>query len=300
MSKKSISTESKSKPEVRYPSGSVVKITGLQSEKGQRFNGCYGVVKGYDSAVDRHEVLFVPGKGRAGLSIRTDNLSQESVIGPTDSAFRQAQRYQHVCFWPRVEQGSTGSQNSGGAARSKSAIPVHAFNDWPSAEYEETTFLRTVLRWSNPQLYSGIESRDVSKPDFVMYFDADDVDSPVNTTAVDIMKLLPSYELSKMPRDFQGRSPRGACVLIYSPMMSMMSSSFGGGGGLFMDDLNGLIAPPDPSIGRSSEPSRPKASADPKRQFSLHELRDVLLFQESSDAKVQYMEHDNPMHRMFG
>ena len=43
----------------------------------------------------------------------------------------------------------------------------------------------------------------------------------------------------------------------------------------------------------------PALSDKTNKRFTLEQLRETLLFQESAEGRAQYRSHDNPMHRMF-
>jgi len=143
-------------------------------------------------------------------------------------------------------------------------------------------FLRQKFKWTNLEILGGIESRMAAKPDVVMYFDADDEESPINNIAARIENLLPDYELSKVsPR---AGPIRGVCVLVYP---SPMKSTFGGMG--------------SPEFVASMPPAGIEfTSGNANRQFSVQQLREVLEFQESQEGRAQYEAQDNPIHRMFG
>lgn len=244
------------------PAGSVVELTGLQAAA---LNGSLGVVKRFNATSGRYHVVKSQGTN-ACVGIKPENITRANVVQPSDPNFAGARRYQHVVFWPRV--------------RGVDAIPVHSFTDWPEDWTEELQFLRRRLGYVNPQTLSGVESQGSAKPDFVMYFDAADTVSPINKAAVAIKRNLPGYEVGKLPREVQDTTPRGPCVLVYSPMTS--SVTFSGG------------------MGMSKTQYAPMTSGPEGRLFSLKQLRGTLLFQESAEGRAQYRAHDNPMHRMFG
>ena len=245
----------------RLVSGSVVQMTGLRTAD---LNGKLGVVKRFDKESGRYEILKSHGT-RASVGIKPENITQDSITKPSDPDFAGARRYQHVVFWPRVD------------SRRASAIPVHAFPDWsPRSKHD---FLRRRLGYVNIQSFSGVENRGSAKPDFILYFDAADDVSPINHTAAAIKSNLPGYEIGKVDREYQNKTPRGPCVLVYSPMSS---TTFYGGKGM-----------PTTQVASTT-------SGNTNRRFSLEQLMGTLLFQESEEGRAQYRAHDNPMHRMFG
>ena len=246
--------------EPQFVPGSVVEFSGLKTTE---LNGKFGVVKRFAQDVGRYEIVL---SGRLGtMAIKPENLTQANVIVPSNPDFKYAAHYQHIAFWPRIDGTDT--------------IPVHAFKDWPTSDsqVEEEAFLKRRLGWDSPRIVGGVESRGTAKPDFMVYFDENDDVSPVNQAAWLTKKNLPAYEIQKLPRRCQSMKPRGVCVLIYSPLTSMLFSSN------------------SPGEMVSSSLSGPE-----NRRFPLHHLLDVLLFQESPEGRRQYELHDNPMHRVFG
>jgi hypothetical protein len=158
---------------------------------------------------------------------------------------------------------------------------VHAaFEDWPKDWTKERPFLKNLLQWENPVLLGGVTSARTPKPDFMLYFDGNDTTSPVNSVGETIKSMLSGFELDKVAES--GNTNRGACVLVYSPMKTTTFSSFGGGG----------IFPPE---------GTQLASGNAGRLFSLQQLRNVLEFHETREARLQCQAHASPMHRtMFG
>lgn len=233
-----------------YPPGSVVEITGLCGNV--ELNGMLGVVKRFVTDTERFEVML-SGRRNTIAAKPANLILQESS---------QERRFQHAAFWPKLN---------------RTIIPMCTFDDWPKGdnELQERRFLREKLKWTNPTVLSGIESKNVPKPNFVIYFDADDEVSPINDIAASMEQRLPDYELTKVEYVCKGRPIRGVCVLVYSPMVSTLYSSTG------------------PS-------SQVLPAQNANRHFSLQELRDVLKFQESPEGIAQYKAHDNPMHRVFG
>ena len=249
----------------RISPGSVVELLGLTRAE---LNGKLCVVKRFDDDSGRYEVY---GVGSRSLGIKPENLTQRSIVSPEHPAFSESRRFQHVIFWPRP-----------GGARGE--IPVHAFDDddWPAdVDGGEPTWparksiLKGRLGWKDPEILSGVESDSVAKPNFQVYFDAGDQTSLVNHTAVAIWRNLPGYEIAKLPLEIRNQQPRGACVLVHSVMTHICGSSW------------------DPVV-------RVTKSSNTNRKFTLQHLRNILLFQESSEGRAQYEAHDNWMHRMFG
>ena len=246
--------------------GSLVKFTGLQAKP--ELNGSFAVVQQFHADKQRWEVVpsQVSGSGPTTLAVKESNLTQESIITPEDSKFSGDRKYMCAAFWPRVPSCDT--------------IPIQSFDDWPAHEDDEIPYLKRRLKWRNPQIYGGLESQGVAKPDFMLYFDASDETSAKNDVAQKMINLLPGYEKSKLG-PYAKQPLRGVCVLIYSPMVST-TTSYG---------LPPGMAPP---------PGTSTTSGNPNRRFSLEQLLGVLEFHESPAARAQYQSHDNPMHRMFG
>lgn len=240
---------------------SIVKVQGLQARP--ELNGTFGIIKRFIEDSNRFEVIKSRGKG--SLSIKPENLSQEQILKPSDKDFTNDQSWEQIAFWPNVN----------------GVVPVQPLRDWPHDQFQEEHFLSSTLGYQMPKVLGGVESEGVAKPNFCMYFDAADNESPVNETAEAIAALLPSYELFKISRSMgegKSRKPfRGACVLIYSPMKITNFSSFGG-------PMNNATT----------------TSGNEDTLFSAAQLKDVLDFHKSEEAKRQYQAHDNPMHRVFG
>ena len=77
-----------------------------------------------------------------------------------------------------------------------SNIYVAAGNDselkgWPANWTQEKPFLVNNLKWKNPQIFGGVTRQGMPKPDFMMYFDADDTTSLPNPIAKSVYDLLP-------------------------------------------------------------------------------------------------------------
>jgi hypothetical protein len=110
-------------------------------------------------------------------------LTTKNIIQSTDTSFKEDASYNHVLLWPSINN----------------AIPAQAFPDWPEIKTEEGTFLMNNLKWKNPKIAGGITSEGNEKPDFVIYFDAVDEESPLNNVAQAAIDLLPVYEIGKVP-----------------------------------------------------------------------------------------------------
>jgi len=250
----------------RLAIGEIVKLQNLSRPD---LNGRFGIVQSFVNDTGRYEVVSIDGHGNRRLALKPENLTQQGIIKPADPDFSSERRFQHVVFWPRPK----GSTN---------AIPVQAFDDWPPSHYDEEVFLMEKLHWKDPQVLGGVESRGVAKPDFMMYFDAGNTHAPINMAAKMILANLPDYELSKLGLESShSTTPRGACVLVYSPMKMSTPQSFGIPG---QDDV----------------PTEMMTAGNPDRLFSLQQLLGTLSFQMSPEGRQQYEEHDDPMHRMFG
>lgn len=232
--------------------GSLIKLVGLEAMP--ELNGQLGVIKHYHNDKGRYEVI--PSRGSETWAIKPCNLTQDGITTDKDASFRE-QKHQIMAFWPAVD----GKE-----------IPVQGFDDWPEDWIEEKAYLKRTLNMKKPTIVSGIENEGSAKPDFQMYFDGGDDESPENKVAQAFGKLLPGYEWAKVNPSFRGKPIRGVCILVYSPMKSTFYSS-------------GLP---------------PMISGDPNRQFSLEQLREVLKFHTTKRARAQYKAHDRPMHRMFG
>ena len=163
----------------------------------------------------------------------------------------------------------------------ESDIKVNVWEDWPDNHVEDTRFLRNTLHWANPQCLGGVTSEFSAKPNFMMYFDADDGISHINIIAEAIANLLPDYELVKVKKPVGDGRYRGVCIIVHSPMK--ITHRFGG-------------------VGMPADFSEPVAVAtgSPDAKFSLQQLRQVLYFHTTQRAHDMYREHSNPMHRMFG
>lgn len=239
---------------ITFEDGSVIRIQGLQDQSD--LNGQFGVIKQYHADIKRYEVIMP--RGRNTKAIKPRNLSTKNIVLSTDTTFEKDVSYNHVLFWPSINN----------------LIPVQALPDWPQIKHEEDLFLVNHLKWKNPKVAGGITSEGNEKPDFVIHFDADDDESPLNDVAQAAIDLLPEYEIGKVPELRNGKKLRGACVLVYSPLIS----------GLIHNGMHcGTFR-----------------SGEKDLRFSHQQLLEVLKFHQTPDAREQYKRHDNAMHRMFG
>ena len=55
------------------------------------------------------------------------------------------------------------------------------------------------MGFKNPQILGGVTRKHMSKPDFMMYYDAENTSAKTNEWANNIAKKLPGYELDKVP-----------------------------------------------------------------------------------------------------
>merc|ERR1712179_483547 len=179
------------------------------------------------------------------FSIKEENLHKIATGSKSDKAHE-------VCiFWPDAN------------------LTAHRIPNWPSNVNQENDFLVKTFGFKTPQVIGGVTREGVPKPDFMFYYDVDNTTAKVNKWANNIGKLLPSYERQKYPAPKSKKGYRGACVLLYSPMIS-----FGTNGNL-----------PDSSEGL---------------KFSINDMKNIIQFHSTDEATRMYASHDNPMHRMFG
>lgn len=104
--------------------GFVVRIQGLQNQSD--LNEQWAVIKQYHADQGRYEVMMARGKNTLG--VKPSNLTKENMIQSTDASFKQDKYYNHVVFWPSINN----------------SIPVQAFPDWPEPELQhcEEDFLK--------------------------------------------------------------------------------------------------------------------------------------------------------------
>ena len=167
--------------------GSVVKLTGLRTAA---LNGSLGVVKRFNTGSGRYHVVKSQGTN-ACVGVKPENITQDSIVQPSDPEFTKSRLYQHVVFWPRPN--------------GVDSIPVHSFTDWPGRGQSKVEYLRRQLGYTDPQRFTGVKGPGSAKPDFILYFDAADETSPINHTALSIKRNLPSFEIIKVPRDVQNK-----------------------------------------------------------------------------------------------
>ena len=247
--------------------GDFVEFSGLRRQT--EVNGKIGIVKDWIESKQRYAVQ--PARGSRILLAKVDNLVPSACgINACD--------LDAIGFWPAVALGGEES------ARVLD-MPVMTMDDWPPAIYYEDgwpaddyadkrDYLQERFSWSEPKCLGGVTSRGQAKPDFVMYYDADDVISPVNMTAERIAALMPSWEHGKVPAPPSGY--RGLCILEYAPTIRQ---TFGSAG----------VFP------RCAHPTRSL-----RTRFTLAELRAVLLYQTTKEAQEMYARHMDPEHCMCG
>eukprot|EP00918_Siedleckia_nematoides_P011095 GHVU01024271.1.p1 GENE.GHVU01024271.1~~GHVU01024271.1.p1 ORF type:complete len:251 (-),score=30.57 GHVU01024271.1:714-1466(-) len=235
--------------------------------------GDFGRIRNLKNAVELNGRLVLVrevlegGKVRASLahrqkpiSIATGNIELETFDMDTP--------IHEICeFWP-VEGGVT-----------REDIKVNSIRSWPTDWTKERSFLLTEYGWKDPQIVGGVTEEGKPKPTFMMYYDADDCDSPVNEVAQCIGRLLPAFELSKVPQPIGG-AYRGTCMLVYSPMKMNISGNMNMACGKEVD-MTGVSGPAG-------------------QRFTLRQLREVLFFHTTDAAIKLYSSHDNPYHRVFG
>ena len=249
--------------------GDIVFIQGLRAKP--ELNGKIGVIKAFHQDQGRYEVLPGHQQGQATLGIKPSNLTDQDFVQRNQLEFYHAQNYDHLFFWPQMEDDDR-----------KKIVPVQAFSNFPNASDNlgQDEFIKNLLGWDSVDALTGVEEGGMAKPTFLILFDAKDTTSHVNQAAENIRKLLPDYEKAKMPKLRDDQKIRGICVLVYSPMKSTLS-----GGGPGFEYLS---------------QQQPTMAVDKNRRFSHQQLRDILNFHGTKDAKLQYQAHDNPMHRVFG
>ena len=230
--------------------GALAEIYGLRHQPA--LNGQVGSVQHW--LEDKARFLVILARGNAQLWVKPTNLKPYTfdieAVGLTA-----------IACWPmsppiRAER-----------------IQMQMLRDWPQDDWTtERSYLRKELVWRNPQLLGGITSRGQAKPDFMMYYDAYDCVSPVNTIAEHMASLVPIWELRKASAPTSGY--RGVCVLVYSP-------------------TTGSLTGPNFSSGMF-------ASSLVDATFTAAQLREVLHYQTTSAAAAMYQRHQDPMHCVFG
>jgi len=248
--------------------GKLVRISGLKGKP--ELNGSLGVVVGAapdsnDRSVVRNKVML--GKGNTTISLKVCNLEE--------AVFDEAAKVHEVAlFWPPARSDSRWD-----------TVNVAPIAGWPEDFTQETSFMKKHLEWKDPQVLGGLESFGDAKPNYMMYYDAQDTDSFVNHFANKMAFQLPPYELMKVPKPEGSGDYRGACIIVYSPMMSISGSSNSPTAEIDLSDLSKWTS---------------QASGAKK---SLQDLRKVVEFHYKKGAGAasnQYNKHDNIMHRMFG
>ena len=88
--------------------------------------------------------------------------------------------------------------------------------------------MKRVKKWKNPSIL-GFSSKRADKPDLMMYFDVDDLTSPVNALANRIAAATPSYKheeaCTEAPKSAAGY--RGNVIIVSSPTISEVESPSG-------------------------------------------------------------------------
>ena len=167
-------------------------------------------------------------KGDTTISAKASNLTSLDFD-------ETAQKHEVGIFWPKASS----------SQRESIVCPI---KDWPSDYNRETQFLRKNLKWTDPQILGGVEGPGDAKPNYMMYYDANDVKSfpnqfanavsfPLSTwvpkkifckilvanffpifPSPQIAARLPGYEHEKVPSPGGSGDYRGACIIVYSPM----------------------------------------------------------------------------------
>ena len=110
---------------------------------------------------------------------------------------------------------------------------------WPTKWSEEGKYLREVKKWKNPSIL-GFSSKRAAKPDLMMYYDVDDLTSPVNALANRIAVATPSYKheeaCTEPPKSAAGY--RGNIIIVSSPTETELICS---DTGLFHGDEHSIL-----------------------------------------------------------
>lgn len=232
--------------------GSYVRIGGLKSAP--RHNGAYGFVRSQKG--DRWAVVVAHNDDQ--LLVKPANLE---VVAQD----RGARSHLAVLFYPNTDSTApTRATDVLVAAGEQSPLA-----GWPTTDDwgDELRFLREKMGWKSPETMSGVEREGLAKPDLVIYFDGGSTSSYKNDHVHAIARHLPDFELQKVT--FPNDGVHGACVLVYSPTMSMTEHD----------------APQQAASGGA---------------LSLDDAAAALFFHHGVAAARQYKDHDNPMHRIFG
>jgi len=78
--------------------------------------------------------------------------------------------------------------------------------------------LKKVKKWKNPSIL-GFSSKRAAKPDLMMYYDVDDLTSPVNDLANRIAAATPSYKHTEATAPNGEGGYRGNIIIVSSPTM---------------------------------------------------------------------------------
>lgn len=69
--------------------------------------------------------------------------------------------HEHLLLWPTV------------ANQTRKSL-VQVFPDWPSHSFKEMNFIKRKLEWKSLKVLCRVTCTGNAKPDFVMYFDAEE------------------------------------------------------------------------------------------------------------------------------
>lgn len=230
----------------------LIQIQGL--ENAAHYNGKLAMV-----------INFLPEKQRFVVSgimhqkkYKNCSIKAENMIRYVPKKGMKKRIHECAEFWP-----------------SNNSTVVSDIKNWPSDWTEEITFLKNQRNWKEPKVATGIYTQTANKADFVMYFDADETQAPVNRLGNQILSLLPSFEMAKLGGSVS--EIRGRIILIHSPTNSMDGSNF-------MD-----------------VPSGKTTWGNPNEKFSLQQMKDLGDYLCSNEARRRANEiEDNPMTRFFG
>jgi len=178
--------------------GKLVRISGLKGKP--ELNGSLGVVVGAapdsnDRSVVRNKVML--GKGNTTISLKVCNLEE--------AVFDEAAKVHEVAlFWPPARSDSRWD-----------TVNVAPIAGWPEDFTQETSFMKKHLEWKDPQVLGGLESFGDAKPNYMMYYDAQDTDSFVNHFAnkIALGPDVQRYWDYKVPKPAGSGDYRGACII---------------------------------------------------------------------------------------
>lgn len=234
---------------VALKKGVLLKIDNLVNKK--NLNGQFAIFKKYHEESKRVEVI--PQKGDKTLALKPSNLTRKGIVYPGDKEFEK-RIHEAVAFWPGMP------------------MNVQHIVGWPTDWTKEKSFIKKKFKWKNIVPVSGIEGKNSSSPDFVMYFDNSDTTSPVNETAMKIISCLPSHELQKLTSFYQpGDKVRGVCFLLYSPTISMNTVYTAEGG----------------------ESTSTQEHGSESQRYSLKDFLEVLLYHHTDKCFKTYAAHNS-------